>query len=197
MHYAATNNSVVSAAAAAVVVSVADAAAVLLHLCFCQLFLISFCSCHDCHDHCLHYAATNNSVVSAAAAAVVVSVADAAAVLLCLPFCQLFLFSYCSCHDCHDHCLHYTGANNSVVSAAAAAAVVSAADADVVLLHLPFCHLSAATFLSTSSGGLGHMMSLYCSGKYCHHLLYSLACLIAGNCIGAMGSDIDASHSLR
>ena len=88
----------------------------------------------------------------------------------------LLLFSYCSCRDCHDHCLHYTAANNSVVSAAAAAAVVSAADSAAVLLHLPFCHLSAATFSSTLSGGLGHVMSLYCSGKYCCHLLYSSAC---------------------
>ena len=107
LHYAATNNSVVSAAAAAVVISVA-AAAVLLRLCFCRLLLFSYCSCCDCHDHCLHYAATNNSVVSAAAAAAVVSVADAAAVLLSLPFCQILLFSYCSCCDCRDHCLHYT-----------------------------------------------------------------------------------------
>ena len=72
-----------------------------------MLLLFSYCSCRDCHDHCLHYVATNNSVASAAAAAVVVSVADAAAVLLHLPFCQLLLFSYCSCHDCHDHHLHY------------------------------------------------------------------------------------------
>ena len=61
-------------------------------------------------------------------------------------------------------------------SAASAAVVVSAADAAAVLLCLPFCHLSVATFLSTSSGGLGHVMSLYCSGKYCCHLLYSSAC---------------------
>ena len=107
----------------------------------------------------------------------------------------LLLFSYCSCHDCHDHHLHYTAANNSVVSAAAAA-VVSAADAAAVLLCLPFCHISTATFLSTLPGALGHVMSLYCSGKYCHHLLYSSACLMASNCIGAMGSGVDANHSL-
>ena len=109
----------------------------------------------------------------------------------------LLLFSYCSCCDCHDHPLHYTAANNSVVSAAAAAAVVSAADVAAVLLHFPFCCLSMATFLSTSYGGLGHMMSLYCSGKYCRHLLYSSASLMASNCIGTMGSGIDTSHSLR
>ena len=106
------------------------------------------------------------------------------------------LFSYCSCRDCRDHHLHYTAANKSVVSAAAAAVVVSSAAAAAVLLHLPFCLFSMATFSNTSSGGLGHVMSLYCSGKYCHYLLHSSACLMAINSIGAMGSGIDASHSL-